>query len=37
MLNKELLEQELTQLPLYTYACVDSRDLEFSDRVPWIC
>lgn len=37
MLNKELLEQELTQLPLYTYAFVDPRDLEFSDRVRWIC
>ena len=37
MLNKELLEQELTQLPLYTYAFVDPRNLEFSDRVRWIC
>lgn len=37
MLNKELLEQELTQLPLYTYAFVDPRELEFSDRVRWIC
>ncbi len=35
MLNKELLEQELTQLPLYTYAFVDPRNLEFSDRVRW--
>lgn len=37
MLNKELLEQEMTQLPLYTYAFVNPRDLEFSDRVRWIC
>ena len=37
MLNKELLEQQLAQLPLYVYEFIDPAELEFSDRVRWIC
>ena len=37
MLNKELLEQQLSELPLYVYEFIDPRELEFSQRVRWIC
>ena len=37
MLNKELLEQQLTELPLYVYEFIDPTKLEFSDRIRWIC
>ncbi len=37
MLKQELLEQQLAQLPLYTYAFLDPQELEFSDRIRWIC
>ncbi len=37
MLNLELFEQELAQLPLYTYQFLKPSDLEFSDRIRWIC
>ena len=37
MLNKELLEQQLAELPLYVYEFIDPRELEFSQRVRWIC
>lgn len=37
MLNRELLEAQLSELPLYIYGFIDPRDLEFSDRVRWIC
>ena len=37
MLNKEVLEQQLSQLPLYVYDHIDLNTLEFSDRVRWIC
>ncbi len=36
-MNREKLEQGLRELPLYTYFFVDPRELEFSDRVRWIC
>ncbi len=36
-MNKELLEEKLAQLPLYTYAWIDPRELEFSQRIRWIC
>ena len=36
-MNKELLEQQLAQLPLYTYFYIDPKDLEFSDRIRYIC
>lgn len=36
-MNRELLEQQLMELPLYTYAYLDPKELEFSDRIRWIC
>ncbi|MDY4221814.1 MAG: DUF2284 domain-containing protein [Candidatus Faecousia sp.] len=36
-MNLEKLEQELAELPLYIYFFMDPKDLEFSDRVRWIC
>ena len=36
-MNQELLEQELSQLPLYIYFFMDPKELEFSQRVRWIC
>lgn len=37
MLNKELLEQQLSELPLYIYTYVDPNSVEYSDRIRWIC
>lgn len=37
MLNRELLEEGLSELPLYTYAYLEPKELEFSDRIRWIC
>ncbi len=37
MMDMELLEAQLNQLPLYLYGWVDPRALEFSHRVRWIC
>ena len=37
MLDKELLEGQLAELPLYVYEFIDPAELEFSDRVRWIC
>ena len=37
MLNKELLEQQLSELPLYIYTYVDPNSIEYSDRIRWIC
>lgn len=37
MLNRELLEEQLAELPLYTYAYLRPEELEFSDRIRWIC
>ena len=37
MLNKEVLEQQLAELPLYVYEFIDPAKLEFSDRIRWIC
>ena len=37
MLNKELLEEKLAELPLYTYSFLDPETLDFSDRIRWIC
>lgn len=36
-MNREWLEEKLAELPLYIYAWVDPKTLEFSDRVRWIC
>ena len=37
MMDKALLEQQLSQLPLYTYHFITPNELEFSDRIRWIC
>ena len=36
-MNKELLEKKLSELPLYIYDFIDPQELEFSDRIRWIC
>ena len=36
-MNTELLEAQLAELPLYIYDFFDPRELEFSDRIRWIC
>ena len=37
MLNQELLEEKLAELPLYTYSFLNPERLEFTDRIRWIC
>ena len=36
-MNRELLEQQLSQLPLYVYVYVDPQSIEYSERIRWIC
>ena len=36
-MNRELLEEKLAELPLYIYDFLDPKELEFSERVRWIC
>lgn len=36
-MNRELLEEKLSELPLYLYCDLDPRELEFSGRIRWIC
>ena len=36
-MDKEKLEQQLLKLPLYTYFYIDPKQLEFSDRIRYIC
>lgn len=36
-MNYDLLEQKLSELPLYLYFPVEPQELEFSSRVRWIC
>ena len=36
-MDKELLESQLAELPLYAYHFLEPKDLEFSDRIRWIC
>ena len=36
-MNRELLEEKLSELPLYFYDFFDPRELEFSSRIRWIC
>ena len=36
-MNRELLEEKLANLPLYLYDFLDPKELEFSDRIRWIC
>ncbi len=37
MMDREILEQQLSQLPLYLYAYIDPNELEFAQRIRWIC
>ena len=37
MIDNTLLEEKLAELPLYIYAHLDPAELEFSDRIRWIC
>ena len=37
MMDRALLEQQLSELPLYVYDFIDPNELEFSDRIRWIC
>lgn len=36
-MQQELLEEKLSELPLYAYFFIDPGELEFSHRVRWIC
>ena len=36
-MNRERLEAQLSQLPLYIYSFIDPNKLEFSRRIRWIC
>ena len=36
-MNRELLKEKLAELPLYIYDFIDPKELEFSDRIRWIC
>lgn len=36
-MNKELLMEKLSALPLYIYDFVDPNELEFNNRIRWIC
>lgn len=36
-MNMEILEQQLQELPLYGYFFIDPKELEFNDRIRWIC
>jgi predicted metal-binding protein len=37
MMDRALLEQQLSELPLYVYTYIDPRALEFSSRIRYIC
>ena len=37
MMDIQLLEEKLAELPLYGYFHIDPKSLEFSDRIRWIC
>ena len=36
-MDREKLEQALSELPLYVYEFIQPSSLEFSDRIRWIC
>ena len=36
-MNKELLEEKLAELPLFIYDWIDPKELEYSERIRWIC
>ena len=37
MMDREKLEAQLSELPLYAYFYADPKTIEFSDRIRWIC
>lgn len=37
MMDKNRLEQALSELPLYIYSDIDPKSLEFAQRVRYIC
>lgn len=37
MIDKEKLEAQLAELPLYIYTYIDPKQLEFSERIRYIC
>ena len=37
MMDREKLEQSLSELPIYFYAYIDPKELEFNQRIRWIC
>ncbi len=37
MLNRELLESQLAEFPLFVYGFLDPKDLDFTQRVRYIC
>ena len=37
MIDQDKLEQGLSELPLYAYHHITADDLEFADRIRWIC
>ena len=37
MMDRDLLEAQLSELPLYVYAYIDPKALEFSSRIRYIC
>ena len=37
MIDRERLEQQLSELPLYVYEFLEPGELDFNDRVRWIC
>ena len=37
MMDRNRLDGELSQLPLYVYEYIDPRELEYSQRIRWIC
>ena len=36
-MDKQAVEQQLCQLPVSQYAWIDPREIEFSDRVRYVC
>lgn len=36
-MNRELLEEKLSELPLYIYDIFSPTELEFNERIRWIC
>ena len=36
-MNKELLEEKLAELPLFIHDWIDPKELEYSERIRWIC